>query len=362
WALLEWRETRKARWLLALAAAVGWGAITRPLSMLAFAIPVGVVVIHDVARLKLWRDFAGAFALGTLFLAILPLWSAQTTGNWRLTPQTLYTRDYLPYDKPGFGVDKTRPARLLTPPNEYTYIGFYPEHQRHTLGNLPRIAAERLATIARQEWPGFRLVLGAFALLGLTALSAEVAFALVCSLCLFAGYMMYGHWNEWTLYYFEATPILSVLTALGIWRAIEWLRPRFARDDNAFARRVAPFAVASVLVATLTTFHLVDARRKRQVAAQWDDNFRRVLEKTPFKSAVVFVHYRKEGPHHSIVANSPNLATEPFWIVNSLGPRNRELMRFAGDRVPLAFYEDTEMLKIEEGLVADSVSSGAQRH
>src|SRR5262249_1620245 len=155
-------------------------------------------------------------ALGTAFIGILPLWSAQTTGSWRVAPQTLYTRDYLPYDKPGFGIDTTKPARPLSPPNEYTYRGFYDQHAPHTPGTLPGIAVERLATIAKQEWPGLRLVLAAFVLIGLTAMSTEVAFAFVCSLALFAGYMWYGHWKEWTLYYFEATPILSVLTAIGI--------------------------------------------------------------------------------------------------------------------------------------------------
>src|SRR5689334_4189332 len=37
--------TGRAYWLLALAAAVGWGAITRPLTLLAFAIPTGVVTL-----------------------------------------------------------------------------------------------------------------------------------------------------------------------------------------------------------------------------------------------------------------------------------------------------------------------------
>src|SRR5262249_48141913 len=154
----------------------GFGAITRPLSMLAFAIPVGFVVIRDVARNGKWRDLGLAMALGTAMLAIIPVWSAKTTGDWRLTPQTLYTRDYLPYDKPGFGVDKTPPARKLLPVNEITYRGFYGEHVDHTVANLPRIAYERLRAIAREDWHGMRVALVPFALVGLFTMSAEVAF------------------------------------------------------------------------------------------------------------------------------------------------------------------------------------------
>src|SRR5206468_2580061 len=56
WCLLEWRETRKKSWVAFMALAVGWGAITRPVTMLAFAIPIAVVVVNDVVRYRLWLD------------------------------------------------------------------------------------------------------------------------------------------------------------------------------------------------------------------------------------------------------------------------------------------------------------------
>ena len=73
-----------------------------------------------------------------------PLWSAKTTGNWRLTPQVLYTREYLPYDKPG-SVSTARLRRTsCLPVTEFMYSGFYNEHVKHTVANLPKTAYQTL--------------------------------------------------------------------------------------------------------------------------------------------------------------------------------------------------------------------------
>lgn len=346
WALLEWRKTRERRWLLALAAAIGWGAITRPLTMLAFAVPVGVIVIRDVARERRWTDLGLAMALGTLILCIIPLWSAETTGDWRVTPLSLYARDYLPFDKLGFGVDKTPPARVLLPEDRLTYVGFYDEHVAHTVARLPRTALDRLTAIATEEWSGPRIVLAPFVVIGLFGMGVEVAFALSCSIALFVAYLAYGHWSGWTLYYFEGMPVFAVLGALGILKV---------------ARRIGAASVPRLvtasagLLALLAAYDLHDARWKRQRMAAWDVAFYQLIDKLPMRSAVIFVHYEPRiGPHANIVANSPHLADERVWIVNDLGARDAELMKYAGGRVPLALYEDAMKIEVDRGLLPQS--------
>lgn len=341
WALLEWRETRDRRWLMALAAAVGWGAITRPLTMLAFAVPIGVVVIRDTIRTRKWADLGLAMALGTLVLGLVPLWSAHTTGNWKLTPQTLYTRQYIPYDKPGFGVDNTPPLIELNPVNRFTYDGFFSEHVKHTPAHLPRIAFDRLRVIAREEWSGVRMVLVPFVVLGLFAMNGAVVFALVCSLALFVFYLSYGHWAEWPLYYFEALPILSVLAALGIARAAAFV-PK--------ANRLIPAIAAALVILGAVEVRRVRADHLR--TATWDLAFKRAMAELPVHTGVIFVHYAPGlRPHSNIVLNAPDLAAEPFWIVNDLGPRNRELMRYAAPRIPIAFYEDGGKFEVDRSLL-----------
>jgi hypothetical protein len=276
------------------------------------------------------------------------LWSARTTGDWRLTPQALYTRDYLPYDKPGFGVDTTPPARKLLPVNEVTYRGFYGEHVRHTVANLPVIAYERLRAIAKEDWRGIRVVLAPFALLGLWAMGPEIAFAGACALALFVAYLSYGHWAPWTLYYFEAMPVLSVLTALGIWRAIEWARARSSIDTM----RLAMPAAAALVV--LAANELRYGRSQRQYGAAYDIAVRQLIARLPMRDAVIFIHYSRRPAHIALAGNSPRLSEEHVWIVNDLGERNKDLMRFAGTRVPLAFYEDGARIEIDRSLLEPS--------
>lgn len=339
WTLLEWRETRNRRWLLALAAAIGWGAITRPLTMLAFAIPIGIVVVRDVVRSRAWTDLALATCVGIATLSIIPLWSARTTGNWRLTPQTLYTRQYLPFDRPGFGIDTTPPSLPLGAVNRGTYAEFYREHVAHTPSRLPRIAFDRLTTIAKQEWWNERAILIPFVVLGFFYVGGPVGFAALCSLALFVAYLSYGHWAGWTLYYFEALPVLAVAAAVGIWR-VPLLR-----------KRPVAIGVAAVL-AIIALNRIRIARATHAADARFDTAFHATLEQLPVRSAVIFVHYAPRlGPHATVVTNSPTLEADRFWIVNDLGERNRELMRYVGSRVPIAFYEDGGRFEADQTLI-----------
>jgi hypothetical protein len=339
WALLEWRASRRRAWLLVLAAAIGWGAITRPLTMLAFAVPVGVLVIRDTVREHSWSDLAYAMALGIVVLGIIPLWSARTTGDWRLTPQTFYTRNYLPYDKPGFGLDSTPPRRPLARPNYYVYATFRGEHVRHTPANLPAIVLERLSAIAHAEWSGPRLILVPFALLGVVSMSADAVFALACTLSLFVGYLSYGHWSQWTLYYFEGLPVLALVAGLGIRRITARFRPGAS-------------SAAAVVLGLLAAFEMQTWRRAHINDAGFDRQFHEQLANLPVRSAVVFVHYDDRLPAHAdVVANSPHLARDSVWVVNDLGRRDTTLMRLAGSRMPFAFYEAGGRLGLDRTLL-----------
>jgi hypothetical protein len=353
WSLLEWRETRRRRWLLAVAAAIGWGAITRPLTMLAFAIPVGVLVIRDVARARLWKDFALALLVGTCVLGVIPLWSARTTGSWRETPLARYTHEYLPFDKPGFAVDPTRPTQTLSPVNRDVYNDFYADHVRHTWRALPRMAFDRLRAIAHDEWSGVRIVLAPFVVLGLFALPAESLFVLACAAALFVGYLSYTHVPQWTVYYLEALPVLSLLAALGVWKALSSLRGLggVTSDAKAWGPRWLRVAAAALLVA-LTGYELQTSRVEHRRHAAVYTAFQEMLDKLPMHAAVVFVHYGSGYPHADVVRNSARLNEEPVWIVNDLGARNAELMAAARPRIPVAFYESSGKVDVDRSLMS----------
>ena len=50
WAWLRYRRGRRPGWLLAVGAFAGWGAVTRPVDALCFAVPIGVALLLDLTR------------------------------------------------------------------------------------------------------------------------------------------------------------------------------------------------------------------------------------------------------------------------------------------------------------------------
>src|SRR5678815_1657261 len=109
-------------------------AITRPRPALAFAVPVRALVLTHSFRHRLCRHVLAAIVAGTTVVAVLTIWNVRTTGKWTMSPAALYRHDYLPFDKPGFGLDTTPPALPLSPVNVDVYTEFAPEHQGYTLG------------------------------------------------------------------------------------------------------------------------------------------------------------------------------------------------------------------------------------
>lgn len=329
--LLRWRESGRRQWLLLVAAAIGAGAITRPLTMLALAIPVGVVVVRDVARSRRWRDLGMAMALGTAILLVLPLWSQRTTGDWRLTPLELYTRTYIPFDRMGFRPDTTPPVARLTPVMQQTADYILAAHREHTVARLPRIAWERAVAIATGMFQGWRLPLLALALVGLIAASAPVWFAVASAAALVVAYLGFAYYAGWTLYYLETAPVAAFLAALGLARAARALRVN--------PGRVALVVAALVLLAGVREFARWREHHLRQTA--FDRLFLAQLAQLPTRPAIVFVRYSPRFVQHlAVVRNHPDLARAPVWVVHDLGPRNDELRRLAPERASFDFDED----------------------
>jgi hypothetical protein len=335
WALLEWRETRKRRWLLLMAFAVGWRAITRPLTMLAVAIPIGVVVVRDVIRLRLWRDFGLAVVVGCAVLSILPLWNARTTGDWRLSAIELYRRDYLPFDKIGFTPDTSPPRRAasMSPVLTSLYDSFMIVHREQTLDMLPLTAALRTLKLAIGFFQGPRLALLLFAVVGLFATRA-LRFAALSALLLFVVYLPYAHWSGWIVYYLEITPVIAALTAFGVWRAAR----RIAVTDQ--SAKLGVLCVTAVLIGIA----IPDFRQGRQEQRQLHGLYRQFTnsaKKLPSQPAILFVKYSSRYSNHlSVVYNFADLERAPVWVVHDLGARNAELQRVAPNRSTQHFEED----------------------
>lgn len=346
YALLEWRTTRRRRWLLAVAVAVGWCAITRPLTGVAYAIPIGVVVLRDVVRQRRWADLGAALALGLAVLAIIPLWSARTTGSWRVTPLGLYTRQYRPYDVPGFGLDTTPPALAISPELERLNSQDYAHHRAHRPSALPKALVTRWRPLSMMIWGGSGGALFVFALLGLATLTAPSAFALAGSVMLLLTYLAFAAPPPWTLYYYESVPAYAFVTAAGLaWACAQIGRPVrrawTAAYDWRSPRWTAPLVTGALLFFVVGLAQAQFFAASHRTGRRRHDHFAVTLSQVPPGRGVVFVRY---APFHdanmTYVRNSADLAAERLWVVRDLGAaENARLLALAPGRTPYLYDE-----------------------
>lgn len=343
--LLNWRDTGRRRWLLGLAFLIGWGAVTRPMTMLLFAIPVGVVVFELVRRRRAWRDLALAFAVGVAVLAIIPLWSARTTGSWRVSPLTLYVRQYTPWDLPGFGYNPQPPERALTPDLDKLRTVLGAVHARHTVAALPSIVVLRMRALRDALWGGPRRILIPFAVLGLATVGAEMGVALAAAAMLIVGYLSFAMFASWTLYYYESFPIFAFLTASGLGLALAALTRRDGEPLRTFAWRAPRLsnlaATGALLLLPATVFVARVARRFQHTQHASLQAFNDRLATIASPRAVVFVRYAAaHDPHVSFVRNSADPERERVWVAYDRGPaENVRLLGHVPDRVPYLFDE-----------------------
>lgn len=321
--------------MLLLSLAVGWGAITRPLTMLALAIPIGVVVVRDVARLRLWRDLGIGAAAGVAVLALLPLWNARTTGDWRLSAIETYRKDYLPFDKMGFVADTSPPRRMVTPVLKHVYDYFLSARKEQRLETVPRIAADRALQLTIAFFQGSRLPLILFALAGLFFMNGALRFAVVSALAVFLAYLPYAHWAPWTIYYLEITPVVAALTAVGFSRLLARMTGEASEPRARAGIVLATLVVAGFSIPTIN--HWKGDSRTRSAL---DRRFLSEVERLP-RPSIVFVRYSPRfASHIAVVHNHPDLNAVPVWVVHDLGSRNEELRRLAPDRQSFDFEED----------------------
>ena len=334
WALLEWRNTRRVRWMVALALSISWGAITRPATMFVFAIPIGVVVVRDGFRTKRWRDLAAGLAAGFLVLGILPLWNAGTTGSWKTTPLALYTRQYLPFDIPGYTVDETPPERSLPPEMERVREFLHGIKQTQATAPAWVTGFERGWLLLSDTFGGWRLPFAVAFLIGLGALGAAGWFALGTSGLLIIAYLSQAHTPDWVVYYLETIPVLSFTAAVGAARVLR------ALPAGATPRWLAP--AAGMVFAALLTTDVVTARDTLSRISAEPRLFREAVSRLPKKPNVVFVKYSpRRNMHIALVANRGMLPDAESWIVHDRGPDDLRLYAVAGGRTAYVFDEAT---------------------
>jgi hypothetical protein len=339
WALLNWSQTGRRTSLLTLAACVSWGAITRPLTMVAYAIPVAVVVLRGTRARHCWRDLGLAVGLGTAVLGLIPLWNARTMGDWRKTPYHLTFSFDLP------------PQLSELPPDMQRYLAAYHELDRaHTVAALPRMLRQRLQNIGDDMWHGWRAVLLPFAVLGVSAIPIGTGCLVATTVLLIVAHLGYPHHPGWSIYYLELQPIFAFVSALGFWVAASRVGAWRARR-RLLGRRPAEdsgsLAVVLLCVAALPLCAQDVRRAQREHAPDraYQLSFTNLVHQIPDPKAIVFVRYKPDHNFHwSLIVNEPDLERARFWIVYDRGPENARLMRLAPDRAAYRYDEATHTL------------------
>lgn len=362
WALLEFRERREAKWVAVLAACVAWGAITRPLTMVAYAIPVGIVVLWIVRQHRAWRTMVPALVVGAAIVGIVLVSNAKVTGNWRTMPWNLWSEEYMPWDVPGFGLDSAPPKRAL-PPDMVAFTAQFAEyHRSHTMDNLPRESWDRVSEIAKASlgsWrrPDVRTLLAPFALFGLVLLVwgrpvREGPVALACALALVVSYLSYAHPANWTLYYLECSWLVPFAASLGLWSVITWVARRRWSDNAAMVRGRSPAAaiVSAGMIAALVLYagpRAASAKDYESMSHRTLRGWRAFLDRQipASQRAIVFIRYTPQHyVHESLIANDPDLAHAHVWLVYDRGAENARLAALAPDRATYLFDEKSHTL------------------
>jgi hypothetical protein len=333
WCFWHWHRGGGRRWMVGVAAAVGVVAITRPLTAVALALPLGIVAVRDSMRTRSWKDLGAGVAVGTLVLCIVPIWSFATIGTLGETPHGRYTRLYMPNDGLGFGWDSTRRAERAIPGTDILHKAYIAERVAHTPAALPIIAMIRGRIIARDMWYEWRGGLAVFALIGLIAFPASAWFAFG-TLVLHVGlYLLYAVPATWTVSYMESVPILAFASAIGI----VWVLGKAARGKAAAGPVVLALALLAIVPAA-RTWGFVRAQVDRD--HEYFERFAALTRTIRDERAILFMRYAPSRHHNlELVRNPPGLEDARLWLVFDRGAENRKLLDAAPGRRPYLFDE-----------------------
>jgi hypothetical protein len=349
-ALFAWVQRERSWLLVGISAAVAWIGITRPVTGVALALPVLVVVLLTARRRRTLVGWRQAAVVGVLICAIVPYWSWHTTGSLTQLPYPHYSKLYFPFDMPGFVRDTTPPMRELPPDLVHLADVTREGYRDHVPSQIPTNFLVRSQAVILESLGTGRTIL----LIGVPIAAAVIGggktvFLMASFALLIAGYLSMPHKADWTVYYLEIFGMVPALAAIGLARGLTFIRDRIhARRES--SRSPAPgYLVLGVGVAlmiglprelaTTTFFRFIV--RARQLDA------RDMIANLPEKQAVVFVRRTLEqSPHFTLIDIRGNPSTTPLWIVRDLGDSvNLALLTHAGSRTPY-LLDEAEMTLI----------------
>jgi dolichyl-phosphate-mannose-protein mannosyltransferase len=323
WALLRWRTNRRWHQLAIVVVATAWMYLTRPLTAVALGLPVGLVILWDLARdARLWRALGAALLLALPIVALNFTWQERTSGDWLTNPYSDYSRVYFPFDKPGFGVDPSPPQREI--PEEIGWVGrqFLDVHRDHQPMALPLILLRQTIALLVLLSQTSMLFLIPLFVAGVVWARGPLLFGLLSMASMLLAYLAFAHPSDWIVYYFEVFPVFYVVAAAG---AARLASAGFAIDVS---RAHAVVALGLAIVLPWLAANVWMARQSNDSKSAFHRTAERMLATLPHEPAVVFVRY-PEGHnfHRSIITNTPDYRVAPLWLVYDRGEKNAQLLQ-----------------------------------
>lgn len=342
--LVRWREERHLRWLVLVSLSLAVGAITRPLTALVFAIPIGIVVLRDVARHRVWRQLVISAVVALPVIGILPLQNAATGGPWWELVYGRYTRAYLPFDHMGLGLDEQAPTRARPPDIERLANAYTIFHRDYTLSKVPGALVARIRVFFDDLGGNWALLAFVLAGIGVAGGPAALRFAALTVLLLFVVHLGYAHPPQWSLYYAEALPAGAAAVAAGAALLAGWATRKLAPDRAPLRRDLLLLAGAALAILPLPE-RLDQTRLNLEVAREPIDRFRAATAAVEGPS-VIFVRYALgHRMHRSLIQNPVDYQSAPVWVVYDRGSDNARLVALAAGRTPFIYDERWERLE-----------------
>lgn len=334
-ATLRWIATRHPGWIVALGAAIGWMAITRPLDAVVYALPMGVLILIYQFRAKAsgrhWLKLVVAGIVPMLpFLAMQIVINARVTGDPFKTPFSYYAERDLPGTAYGFHPfdPNLKPVSPL------------PQKQIFYEKRVKQMLADHTPANVVQDWIHNRIKNTAGEMVGDMLLFIPIPAALLCLRdprrwavvsILIAWCVLYSFYAfQYAHYYVTVLPSVPILIFAGfetIWR----LFPRSMACVKCM-RAVLPSAIAVMVMPQF----------KHDVMDQFVDSFveepmRAFERQVPEARSILLVRWGPQSvPEWEIVYNIHDAWPDEARVIRAhdLGERNIELYRYYAERQP----------------------------
>jgi hypothetical protein len=332
WAWLQFRRRPLPRYALAIGAAAGYAAITRPLDAVCFALPIGVAIVCQMRRQprQLARHGLVIVLAASPCLALLIAQNRGVTGHWFELAESYYNRQNFPVSPLGFPrVDSNRiPLDLSAPKQQWLHDWVIPSFQRHTPANALRSWYRgRLWQTLDNALPNpILILLLPVALLSLGEARRRVLFA---ALVIFlVGYAVYLFFLEH--YVISILPAMICMVLMG-WESLHFTWP---------GRRLNIFLLISLLTISLAAIWPIAPFSPLPIPFAPDQRAaNECLARLPKTPAVVLFRFDPmvgsfhDDPVYNDSVSWPNDA--PIIRARDLGPeKDRDIFKYYAQRQP----------------------------